>query len=73
MDLAAFLPEGVELAPAETGSAAVDLEALTQLERDLDEVDAAIARLDEGTYGIDAVTGDPIDDARLAEDPTRRS
>ncbi|WP_426574365.1 hypothetical protein [Aquihabitans sp. McL0605] len=119
VDLAAFLPEGVELgdpgadadvdadadvieeltvidevvvvdgvvvaeeitvvdevivvpAPAEAPPA-VDLEALTQIERDLDAVDAAIAALDAGTYGIDPATGQPIDDALLAEDPTRVS
>jgi RNA polymerase-binding transcription factor DksA len=47
--------------------------ALHQVERDLDAVDAAIARLDAGTYGLDPATGEPIDDARLAEDPTRLS
>lgn len=51
----------------------VDVAALDQLERDLDGVDAAIARLDDGTYGLDPATGEPIDDALLAEDPTRRS
>jgi hypothetical protein len=52
---------------------AVDLEALTQIERDLDAVDAAIAALDAGTYGIDPATGQPIDDVLLAADPTRLS
>ncbi len=87
VDLAAFLPEGVELgaeaAGDETATAvpaahqasppAVDLEALSQIERDLDAVDAAIAALDAGTYGTDPATGQLIDDARLAEDPTRLS
>lgn len=85
VDLAGFLPEGVELAvddePAEPVDAEgptdaappVDLEALSQIERDLDAVDAAIAALDAGTYGIDPATGAPIDDALLAEDPTRLS
>ena len=94
VDLAAFLPEGVQLAdgdepadePAdelselagqeadeETPAAPVDVEALRQIERDLDAVDAAIAALDAGTYGIDPATGEPIDDALLAEDPTRLS
>jgi hypothetical protein len=87
VDLAAFLPEGVELAvasddePADPGDGSgeapaappVDLEALSQIERDLDAVDAAIAALDAGTYGIDPTTGEPLDDALLAEDPTRLS
>jgi hypothetical protein len=55
----------------EQATPAVDLEALSQIERDLDAVDAAIAALDAGTYGVDASTGRPIDDALLAEDPTR--
>lgn len=81
VDLGAFLPEGVALAPAEPAppaepaapAEAVDIEALAQIERDLDAVDAAIAALDAGTYGLDPVTGDPIDDAVLAADPTRLS
>jgi RNA polymerase-binding transcription factor DksA len=78
VDLAAFLPEGVELAEEEAddeGASAspVDVEALRQIEQDLDAVDAAIAALDAGTYGIDPATGEPIDDALLAEDPTRLS
>jgi len=53
--------------------AVVDVEALRQIERDLDAVDTAIAALDAGTYGIDPATGAPIDDALLAENPTRLS
>ena len=60
-----------EVVVAEPEAPAVDLEALSQIERDLDAVDAAIAALDAGTYGIDAATGEPIPDALLAEDPTR--
>lgn len=79
VDVAAFLPDGVELAAADEPTVApapegaVDVAALDQLERDLDAVDAAIARLDDGTYGLDPASGEPIDDALLAEDPTRRS
>jgi len=112
VDLAAFLPDGTELADesddltavevdvvevdlveviedpegnvtvvevdvvevvAAADAPAVDLEALTQIERDLDAVDAAIAALDAGTYGIDPATGQPIDDVLLAADPTRLS
>lgn len=88
VDLAAFLPEGVELGEPEPEpepesepgpvaepavEAAVDTEALSQVERDLDAVDAAIAALDAGTYGIHPTTGEPIDDALLAQDPTRLS
>ncbi len=95
VDLAAFLPEGVEIqtdeepepdlvadatpddrpAPEadEPDAPRIDLDALRQIELDLDAVDAAIAALDAGTYGIDPATGAPIDDALLAADPTRLS
>ena len=71
-------PEAEPTAEAPEAAAApaahtVDLEALSQIERDLDAVDAAIAALDAGTYGTDPATGGPIDDALLAEDPTRLS
>ena len=62
-----------ELASAPRGSSGVDLDALRQIELDLDAVDAAIAALDAGTYGIDPETGERIDDALLAADPTRIS
>ncbi|MEZ5203327.1 MAG: hypothetical protein R2701_02765 [Acidimicrobiales bacterium] len=62
-----------ELASAPRGSSGVDLDALRQIELDLDAVDAAIAALDAGTYGIDPETGERIDDALLAADPTRVS
>ena len=39
---------------------------------ELDAVVAALDRLDDGTYWTDENTGRPIDDALLAEDPTRR-
>lgn len=65
--------EAVIEAPAAEAAPGVDLEALSQIERDLDAVDAAIAALDAGTYGIDQASGRPIDDALLAEDPTRLS
>lgn len=62
-----------ELTSAPRGSSGVDLDALRQIELDLDAVDAAIAALDAGTYGIDPETGERIDDALLAADPTRVS
>jgi RNA polymerase-binding transcription factor DksA len=47
----------------------VDLDAV---ERDLAGVEAALARLDEGTYWTDEVTGAPLPDDLLAADPTAR-
>jgi RNA polymerase-binding transcription factor DksA len=39
----------------------------------LDEVEGALSRLDDGTYGVCESCGGPIDDARLAESPTTQS
>jgi RNA polymerase-binding transcription factor DksA len=48
---------------------ALDLDAIAT---DLDAVDAALARLEDGTYFTDEVTGLPLDPAVLAERPTAR-
>jgi len=47
-----------------------DLEALTSVERELNDVERALARLDEGVYGTCEVCGGAIDDGRLADEPT---
>jgi len=39
----------------------------------LDEVELALARLDDGTYGRCESCGSPIDDARLAASPIERT
>ena len=63
--------------PADTASETFerekDLSILESLESDLSEIEAALQRLDEGTYGVDEVTGDPIDPARLEAYPTART
>lgn len=43
------------------------------VEGEIAEVDAALRRVDDGTYGIDEVTGEPIDPARLEARPTART
>ena len=43
---------------------------LDEIAAGLDAVAAALQRLDDGSYGIDHVTGQPIDDAVLAANPT---
>ena len=43
---------------------------LDEIAAGLDAVAAALQRLDDGSYGIDHVTGQPIDNAVLAADPT---
>jgi RNA polymerase-binding transcription factor DksA len=50
-----------------------DLSILEQLEAELSELQAALERIDNGTYGIDEVTGEPIDPARLAALPSART
>lgn len=48
----------------------IDLE---RIDRDLAGVEAALRRLDEGTYWTDEVTGADIPDVVLAADPVTRS
>ncbi len=50
-----------------------DLSILESLETELAEIEAAIGRIDQGTYGIDEVTGQPIDPARLDAVPEART
>jgi hypothetical protein len=46
---------------------------IDEVDRLLDEVEAALARLDDGTYGACAGCGGAIDDARLSREPTART
>jgi RNA polymerase-binding transcription factor DksA len=50
-----------------------DLGILDDLEVELAEIEAAIERIENGTYGIDEVTGSPIDPARLDAVPEART
>jgi len=63
--------------PADYGSETFerekDLSILERLEHELAEIEAALQRIDEGTYGIDEVTGEPIDPERLDAVPTART
>lgn len=56
-------------APESPTLAAVDVAAV---ERDLDAVQAALARLADGTYWTDEVTGEPIPADALVADPLAR-
>ena len=60
-------------AAADTSSATIDLNMRSDLEHSIGEVDAALRRVEEGTYGIDEETGEPIDPERLAAMPTART
>jgi hypothetical protein len=50
-------------------AAPVDLD---RVERDLEGVETALARLDAGTYWTDEVPGAPLGDDLLAADPVAR-
>jgi DnaK suppressor protein len=56
----------------DTTRAATELGLEADLRAALDEVDAALRRIDDGTYGYDEETGEPIDPERLAAEPTAR-
>ncbi len=45
---------------------------LVAIERDLTAVEAALAALDDGSYWVDEVTGEPIPDEVLATNPVAR-
>ena len=60
-------------AASDTATLETNLELQRELEAQLAEVDAALARLDDGTYGIDENTGEPINPARLEALPAART
>lgn len=60
----------LDAAPA-PDPAAVPLD-LDAIERDLADVERALARLDDGTYWTDEVTGELLSAEVLAEHPTTR-
>ena len=48
------------------------MEDLAAAEAELDAVEHALQRLDDGSYGSCEVCGSALDDAHLAADPTAR-
>ncbi|TMC50654.1 MAG: hypothetical protein E6J14_03610 [Chloroflexi bacterium] len=81
------LVEGVEQAeqtelssldqhPADVGSEVFererDLGVMQQVRQELDEVQSALRRLDDGRYGVCEVCGRPISDERLEVKPAAR-
>lgn len=48
------------------------MEDLAAAEAELDAVEHALQRLDDGSYGSCEVCGNALDDAQLAGDPTAR-
>jgi RNA polymerase-binding transcription factor DksA len=51
------------------GGLDIDLGAPESIEAELERVEAAMRRLDDGTYGRCDVCGEPLSDGELAEDP----
>lgn len=62
-------PEGATIAFERSQVAAL----ATQARRQLEEVEAALARVDDGTYGVCERCGRPIPAARLEARPTART
>lgn len=63
------MEEPTETSADTSGSTPIDLDGI---ERDLADVEAALSRLDAGTYWTDEVTGDPLSADFLANRPTAR-
>ena len=59
--------DAVEVAP--TAAPPIDLD---RVEHQLAGVEAALARLDDGSYWTDEVTGEALDEQLLADDPVAR-
>jgi RNA polymerase-binding transcription factor DksA len=57
---------------SETFEREKDLSILEQIEAELADIEHALRRLDEGTYGTCEACGKPIDDARLEALPATR-
>jgi DnaK suppressor protein len=60
-------------AGADTTIATAELNLRSDLAHSIAEIDAALRRIELGTYGIDEETGEPIDPARLDAVPTART
>lgn len=69
MSSAESTSEPAAASPALDLAPALDLDGIG---RDLADVEAALARLDAGTYWTDEVTGGELPDDLLAERPTAR-
>jgi DnaK suppressor protein len=57
---------------SETFEREKDFSILEQVEAELADVDRALRRLDDGTYGVCEACGDPISDERLEAMPAAR-
>lgn len=68
--------QGVDAGPADSAKditdRQIDESELVRVRAQLDEVDAAVQRVDDGTYGVSEVSGEPIPDERLRAVPWAR-
>lgn len=66
----------IEEHPADAPQTLVDREyeqsEQANVRSELDEIEHAMAKLDDGTYGVDEETGEPIPDERLRAVPAAR-
>jgi DnaK suppressor protein len=60
-------------AAADTAAATSELNLRSGLTHSIAEIDAALHRIEIGTYGVDEETGDPIDPERLDAIPAART
>ena len=65
-------PHHVHDVPGTSRTSPAEEVDLDVVERDLAAVEVALDRLTEGTYWTDEVTGEPIPEHVLADDPTAR-
>jgi len=80
MDAVGARQDGVEIAPVLGGDldappsddTDLDPSALDAIEQELADVERALAKLDDGTYGRCEVCGSTIDEAELARSPAAR-
>lgn len=66
-------PDGLAVDPVAVSPAPVELADVDSVEALLDQVDGALARLDDGSYGRCESCGTIIAEDRLAESPTART
>lgn len=68
--------QGTKVTSSDAAKDVIDRELerseLRHLYDELREVDAALERVDEGTYGVSELSGEPIPDERLRAAPTAR-
>ncbi len=60
-------------AAADTSMATTELNLRSDLAHSIVEIDAALHRIELGTYGLDEETGEPIDPERLDAIPAART